>query len=81
MIAFTRYARTTLSAAADINLYIPNVEQVTKAASIFPRYSALFIVDTLFLHLVQAMDGDPAQTLSDYRSLLKLLKESDTEEE
>jgi DNA-binding MurR/RpiR family transcriptional regulator len=75
IIAITRYGHTSLSGIADICLFVPNVEQVTKVAAIFSRYAQLFIVDILFLNFVNECGENPAKMLTDYRSLLLKLKE------
>ena len=69
IIAITRYGQNALSELADLNLYIPTVEQITKIAAIFSRYAQLFMVDVIFLNLAQIEENDPVQMLEQYRSL------------
>lgn len=69
LIAITRYASTALSDMADINLYAPNNEQVMRIASIFSRYSFLFMIDIVYMNFAQQVGHDPVDILKEYREL------------
>ena len=75
LIAFTRCAKTPLSSMADLNLQVPNIEQVTRIASLFSRYSFLFLVDIVYLKYAQIAGFDSNAILREYRELHKPLVE------
>lgn len=75
IVSITHYGKTPLSQLSDVCLYVPNVEQVARLASIFSRYAQMFIVDMLFANYAKKIDDKPEQLLTEYRTLLDTLKE------
>ena len=69
LVALTRYSKTPLAAMADINLYVPNTEPVNRVTSIFSRYAFLFLVDIVFLNVMQLIGEEPEKVLHNYRGL------------
>ena len=75
LVTMTRCAKTTLSAMGDINLFAPNVEKITRIASLYSRYSFIFMVDIIFLKFAQLTGDDMEEILREYRELHKPLSE------
>lgn len=71
LIAMTRDSDSPLSRYADINLYVPNCEPVTRVASIYSRYAFMFLVDLLFLTAIQKEDSASQKILEGYHELWK----------
>lgn len=71
LIAMTRNSDSPLSSYADINLFVPNCEPVTRVATIYSRYAFMFLVDLLFLTAIQQDDSASEKILEGYHELWK----------
>ena len=71
IVVMARQGNSPLRKMADYILSIPNVEQVTRITSLFPRYAQLMLVDILFLNVAQIMGIDPSEILKEYRSIMR----------
>ena len=66
-----RQGNSPLRKMADYVISVPNVEQVTRITSLFPRYAQLFLIDILFLNIAEIMGIDPSDILKEYRSIMR----------
>lgn len=71
IVVMARQGNSPLRKMADYQLSIPNVEQVTRITSLFPRYAQLLLIDILFLNVAQIMGIDPSEILKEYRSIMR----------
>ena len=71
VVAMVRQGNSPLRKMADYVISVPNVEQVTRITSLFPRYAQLFLIDILFLNIAQIMGIDPSDILKEYRSIMR----------
>lgn len=69
LVTITRCAKTPLSSLGDICLFAPNSEQVIRIASIFSRYSFIFMIDIIFLKFARLVGYEPANIIREYREL------------
>lgn len=70
LVVMARQGNSALRKMADYVISVPNVEQVTRITSLFPRYAQLMLVDMLFLNVAQIMGIDPSEILKQYRTTM-----------
>lgn len=76
VISMTGNTRNPLESLADISIYIPSIEaNELRLAAIFSRYGLLFVVDYLYIGLVNKVSDSPETIIRDYQELLEPLKE------
>lgn len=73
IVVMVRQGNSPLRKMGDYILSVPNVEQVTRITSLFPRYAQLLLIDILFLNVAQIMGIDPGEILKEYRSIMRPL--------
>lgn len=71
LVVVTHRGASPLIELADLHLYCPAVEQLTRVTTLFSNYSQAIIADVLFLLVARKLDIDPNELLLEYRSITR----------